>query len=62
MINVMQNLIGNAIKHCDLPQPTIHITSEDTQDSYIIKVKDNARGIDKHQIGSTFIIQIPKTK
>jgi len=56
MINVMQNIISNASKHCDLPSPIIHISSEEAQDVYIIKVKDNARGIDSNKIEEIFNI------
>jgi len=56
LINVMQNLISNAIKHCDLLQPEIQISSEQTEDTYLIKVKDNARGIDKNQMDEIFNI------
>lgn len=56
MINVMQNLIGNAIKHCNLSQPVINISSEETPDSYLIKVKDNAKGINEKHINEIFNI------
>ena len=56
MINVMQNLIGNAIKHCNLPQPEIQISSEEIDSAYLIKVKDNARGISENQLEEIFNI------
>lgn len=56
MINVMQNLIGNAIKHCDTPQSNVQISSEQTDDAYFIKVKDNARGINENKIEEIFNI------
>lgn len=54
MINVMQNLISNAIKHCDLAKALIHISSEETEDLYLIKIKDNGRGIEDERIASMF--------
>ncbi len=54
MINVMQNLINNAIKHCDKPQPNIHISSKELKDSFLIKVKDNARGIESSNLEKVF--------
>ncbi len=56
MINVIQNLISNAIKHCDLPQPEIQISSEENHVMYLIKVKDNARGINENQMKEIFNI------
>jgi len=37
-----------------LPKPFIRIDSEETEDSYIIKVKDNGRGIEDSQIKNIF--------
>lgn len=53
MINVMQNLIVNAIKHCDTV-PDITINSGENEDCYVIKIKDNGLGINEKELSEIF--------
>ncbi|BDZ71602.1 PAS domain S-box protein [Methanobacterium petrolearium] len=49
MVQVFQNLIGNAIKYQDNQQPKIHISAKRSGKDWIFKVNDNGIGIDpKH--------------
>jgi two-component system NtrC family sensor kinase len=43
---LFQNLISNAIKFCDQPQPLIHISAEEQKNHWLLSVKDNGIGID----------------
>jgi two-component system NtrC family sensor kinase len=43
---LLQNLISNAIKFCDQPQPLIHISAEEQKNHWLLSVKDNGIGID----------------
>jgi len=53
MINVMQNLIINAIKHCDT-LPVITVNSSKNEGYHIIKIKDNGMGINKEEVSEIF--------
>jgi len=53
MINVMQNLIINAIKHCDT-LPVISINSDENEDYYVIKIEDNGVGISEEEVLKIF--------
>lgn len=53
MINVMQNLILNAIEHCDL-LPVIIISSAENENYYRIKINDNGIGISDKEILEIF--------
>ncbi len=46
MIQVFQNLIGNAIKFCDKDHPEISVSSKPDDDMWRISFKDNGIGID----------------
>jgi len=43
---LFQNLISNAIKFCDQPQPLIHISAEEKKDHWLLSVQDNGIGIE----------------
>ena len=47
LIQLLQNLIGNSIKYCDEPIPTIHVSVEELTDEWKFSVKDNGIGIAK---------------
>ena len=54
---IFYNLISNSIKYNDKPKGTIHIDFSETEDYYIISIKDNGCGIDKanhHKIFNIF--------
>jgi len=56
MIQLFQNIIGNAIKYHGEKQPEIHISSSNTIDECIFSVKDNGIGIDKKHLDRIFTI------
>lgn len=55
MVQLLQNLVGNAIKFCTT-QPEIHISSTETKDQFIISVKDNGIGIEPQYFERIFKI------
>jgi light-regulated signal transduction histidine kinase (bacteriophytochrome) len=56
MIQVFQNIIGNAIKYHGKEDPKIHISSDNVDDKYIFAVKDNGIGIDQKHLERIFTI------
>ncbi len=56
LMQLFQNLIGNAIKfHSDKP-PSIHVGIEDGEKEWVFTVQDNGIGIDPQYFGRIFII------
>ncbi len=45
MVQLFQNLIGNALKFCNT-SPRIHISAKEESDNYLLMVKDNGIGIE----------------
>jgi len=56
MIQVFQNIIGNAIKYHGKEDPKIHVSSDNVDDKYIFAVKDNGIGIDQKHLERIFTI------
>ena len=56
IIQVFQNLIGNAIKFCAKIPPKIHVSAEELHDKWRISVQDNGIGIDPKYAEKIFII------
>jgi chemotaxis family two-component system sensor kinase Cph1 len=56
MVQVFQNLIGNAIKYRDKENPEIHISAGKLDNDYIFAVKDNGIGIDQQHLERIFTI------
>jgi two-component system, chemotaxis family, sensor kinase Cph1 len=54
MIQLFQNLIGNAIKYHGKETPEIHISSDKVNDEYIFSVKDNGIGMDQKHLERIF--------
>ncbi len=53
---VWKNLIYNAIKYCDKPEPTVEVTAEKTSDGMLLfEVKDNGIGIDEKDFDYIFL-------
>jgi len=50
---VLQNLIGNAIKFCKRP-PQIHLEARREDDNWTISIRDNGIGIDPNHLGKIF--------
>ncbi len=55
MIQLMQNLIVNAIKFCEA-SPRVHISASDHKDYYLFSVKDNGIGIERQYFTKIFQI------
>jgi Bacteriophytochrome (light-regulated signal transduction histidine kinase) len=56
MVQVFQNLIGNAIKYRDNKTPNIHISAEKEDENWLFKVEDNGIGIDPKYFDRVFLI------
>lgn len=54
LTQLMQNLIGNALKYCDRPTPEVHISAAKVDKGIRICVSDNGIGIDKQFYHSIF--------
>ncbi len=53
MMQLLQNLIGNAIKHC--PQPvTVTVSAEEHEGDWLFRVRDDGQGIAEADIGRIF--------
>lgn len=55
MVQLFQNLIGNAIKYYDKKPPVVHIASEQTGKEWRITVSDNGIGMDPKYIDQIFL-------
>lgn len=53
---LLQNLIGNALKFCEKATPKIHITVEKSEENWLIAIKDNGIGIDPEYADRIFVI------
>ena len=56
MIQLFQNIIGNAIKYRSEETPKIYISYEEDEKNYIFSVQDNGIGIDQKYINNIFTI------
>ncbi|XZN98674.1 MAG: PAS domain S-box protein [Microcoleus sp.] len=56
LVQLFQNLIGNAIKFCREEVPIIHITAIIQDDEWLFSVRDNGIGIDPEYADRIFII------
>ncbi|MCX6027391.1 MAG: ATP-binding protein, partial [Chloroflexi bacterium] len=57
LVQVFQNLIGNAIKfHKEVEPPRVHISARRDGEEWIISVKDNGIGIDPKHFSRLFVI------
>jgi light-regulated signal transduction histidine kinase (bacteriophytochrome) len=54
LLQVLQNLIGNAIKFRGEPPPAIHIGVAQQNGSWVFSVRDNGIGIDPEYFGKLF--------
>jgi signal transduction histidine kinase len=63
MIQLMQNLVGNALKFVE-KRPSIEIDTEETDDNFQITIKDNGIGMDKLYEAKVFRLfqRLDKTK
>jgi signal transduction histidine kinase len=57
MVQLFQNLIGNAIKYCDTNKiPEIHVAAKIEDDHYLFSVSDNGIGMDSKYLTKIFTI------
>jgi PAS domain S-box-containing protein len=56
LIQVFQNLIGNAIRFRRKQPPRVHVTAQPDRDKWVFSVKDNGIGIDPQYFDRIFII------
>jgi len=56
LIQLLQNLISNAIKFCDKESPRIHISAEKKTEEWLFSVRDNGIGIDSQHVERIFQI------
>jgi signal transduction histidine kinase len=56
LIQLFQNLIGNAIRFCGDAPPRVHISSARKGNEWVFSVRDNGIGIPEEQIGKVFEI------
>ncbi len=54
LTQLLQNLIGNAVKYCKAEIPTVEVVSEPREKGWLISVKDNGIGIPKAQSQEVF--------
>jgi light-regulated signal transduction histidine kinase (bacteriophytochrome) len=56
LVQVFQNLIGNAIKFCSEEPPRIYVSAEKNEKEWIFSVRDNGMGIDPQYHERIFVI------
>ncbi|MBW8683822.1 ATP-binding protein [Chitinophaga rhizophila] len=56
LFQIFSNLIGNAIKHNERPDPAVKVYYEDRSDHYEFFIADNGNGIEKHYQKRIFTI------
>ncbi len=56
LVQLFQNLIGNAIKFRAKAQPQIHISARSTADDWLFTIRDNGIGIDPQYSDRIFVI------
>jgi PAS domain S-box-containing protein len=55
LVRLLQNLIGNAVKHCGKELPEISVSAENRGSEWIIRVKDNCVGIAPENLSRVFM-------
>lgn len=56
IVQLFQNLIGNAIKYCDEDIPRVHVSAKENEKEIIFSVRDNGIGIDPGYFKRIFTI------
>jgi light-regulated signal transduction histidine kinase (bacteriophytochrome) len=56
MMQVLLNLIGNAINHSQIKNPVIHISAESSENECVFSVHDNGKGIPETDLKEIFNI------
>src|SRR5262249_32302557 len=55
LVQVFQNLIGNALKYCEAQPPRVHVGAEPGPDGWVFAVRDNAIGIAPEHFERIFV-------
>jgi PAS domain S-box-containing protein len=56
LIRLFQNLVANAIKYRGHEPPIVHISAEESDDEWLIRIRDNGIGIDSQYHTRIFVI------
>lgn len=56
MVQLLQNLVGNALKYSGIKQPEIQIEAKEQNDEWLFSVKDNGIGFDEKFADKIFVI------
>ena len=56
LLQLFQNLLGNAIKFCDEKQPQVHVSAEEQDEDWLFSFRDNGIGIDPEFKDRIFLI------
>jgi PAS domain S-box-containing protein len=56
LVQVFQNLVGNALKFRSRKRPRVHISAEENEEGYVFSVQDNGIGIDPKYSDRIFVI------
>jgi chemotaxis family two-component system sensor kinase Cph1 len=56
LVQLFQNLIGNAIKFCKDKSPEVHVSAEPRTDDWVVSVRDNGIGLEPQYAEKIFQI------
>ena len=56
LMQLFQNLVGNAIKYCKNSTPVVHVSAEQKEQGWLFSVRDNGIGIDRKKVKDIFRI------
>ncbi len=56
LVQLLQNLVGNALKFCGKDRPRVHVAAELRDDEWVFSVRDNGIGIDPEDAERVFVI------
>jgi PAS domain S-box-containing protein len=56
LLQLFQNLIGNAVKFCDEEHPSVHVSAKEQDEDWLFSFRDNGIGIDPQFKDRIFVI------
>ena len=56
IVQLLQNLIGNAIKFHGKDRPQVHVSAKEDEDGWVLSVKDNGLGIEPQYFERIFLV------